>query len=543
VEPKSNKATGEEQSGRDHTNKNIESQSAYEQQNETENEADLDHYKGIYFNDKEEQEYYEGGAHFSHKELCMLLEKLYFNIPTERRGKQIYQDSEFLPSSQERSKLSSLESSQHKNNRSLKDNKQNINTKEIKNLTSKIKNLEKNSALYRKVIPQLQSKNIQQTNHQNNKFINLKLSSEKKINNTKVNLNNSKTINSVIGKTNITSTKQLHQIDGNNTLTGNRFFNKIIKNTLTTNNENSTQNILFKSRNTSNKQQESKVNFANNSQGQIKIGVNLNLNVNLNLTDLNKLQKAGKYSSSLKKLENERILSPMRKNIKTLEVDSKEPTENNLNNNLFSNSTHHLGLTSCNINFKTIHNSKSRNQNRVQAEKSEVGKHHTTTDNRTSGGYTSNTHDSLPNKFLSSTLKNENTNSLLNICKSSINNQGKAKKSLLANTQMTKLIGNNFTSSSMIYSGTGVTGTVLAEKKKNNILLSPKINKEESEMPVKPKIILDKKEIAINLSSQQREHNLSSKPSAEKNKTSFAFANAKKVLINCNNIFNLHKCR
>ena len=36
----------------------------------------MEEYKGIYYNDDKEQQYYEGGAHFKYKELYKILEEL-----------------------------------------------------------------------------------------------------------------------------------------------------------------------------------------------------------------------------------------------------------------------------------------------------------------------------------------------------------------------------------------------------------------------------------------------------------------------------------
>ena len=37
---------------------------------------DIENYKGIYFGDENEQQYYEGGAHFKYKDLYNILEEL-----------------------------------------------------------------------------------------------------------------------------------------------------------------------------------------------------------------------------------------------------------------------------------------------------------------------------------------------------------------------------------------------------------------------------------------------------------------------------------
>ena len=36
----------------------------------------MEEYKGIYYNDEEEQQFYEGGAHFKYNELYKILEEL-----------------------------------------------------------------------------------------------------------------------------------------------------------------------------------------------------------------------------------------------------------------------------------------------------------------------------------------------------------------------------------------------------------------------------------------------------------------------------------
>ena len=41
-----------------------------------ENENNMDNFKGIYYNDNNEQNYFENGAHFKYREMCGKLEKL-----------------------------------------------------------------------------------------------------------------------------------------------------------------------------------------------------------------------------------------------------------------------------------------------------------------------------------------------------------------------------------------------------------------------------------------------------------------------------------
>jgi len=53
-----------------------------------------ENYKGIYFDDNtNEQQYYEGGAHFSFKDICSKLEKLICVLSPDRKGKCLYEDA------------------------------------------------------------------------------------------------------------------------------------------------------------------------------------------------------------------------------------------------------------------------------------------------------------------------------------------------------------------------------------------------------------------------------------------------------------------
>ena len=49
----------------------------------------MDEYKGIYYNDDKEQQYYEGGAHFKYKELYKILEELSKKINYKKIPKTI----------------------------------------------------------------------------------------------------------------------------------------------------------------------------------------------------------------------------------------------------------------------------------------------------------------------------------------------------------------------------------------------------------------------------------------------------------------------
>ena len=49
----------------------------------------MEEYKGIYYNDDKEQQYYEGGAHFKYKELYKILEELSKKINSKKIPKTI----------------------------------------------------------------------------------------------------------------------------------------------------------------------------------------------------------------------------------------------------------------------------------------------------------------------------------------------------------------------------------------------------------------------------------------------------------------------
>jgi hypothetical protein len=57
-------------------------------------DPELDNYKGIYFNDENDQKFYEGGAHFRYRDLCHILEKIVVTLSPGRRGKNMYEDYE-----------------------------------------------------------------------------------------------------------------------------------------------------------------------------------------------------------------------------------------------------------------------------------------------------------------------------------------------------------------------------------------------------------------------------------------------------------------
>ena len=56
----------------------------------------MNEYKGIYYNDNTEQQYYEGGAHFKYNDLYKLLEELVKKINSKKIPKIIKQVSKFI---------------------------------------------------------------------------------------------------------------------------------------------------------------------------------------------------------------------------------------------------------------------------------------------------------------------------------------------------------------------------------------------------------------------------------------------------------------
>jgi len=74
-------------------NENSNSQILQESEEEENIGENHENYKGIYYDENaNEQEYYEGGAHFSYANLCSKLEKLICVLSPDRKGKSIYED-------------------------------------------------------------------------------------------------------------------------------------------------------------------------------------------------------------------------------------------------------------------------------------------------------------------------------------------------------------------------------------------------------------------------------------------------------------------
>ena len=53
----------------------------------------MEEYKGIYYNDDKEQQYYEGGAHFKYKELYKILEELAKKMNTHQASYSHYENA------------------------------------------------------------------------------------------------------------------------------------------------------------------------------------------------------------------------------------------------------------------------------------------------------------------------------------------------------------------------------------------------------------------------------------------------------------------
>ncbi len=61
---------------------------------ETVDNENMHEFKGIYFNDTQEQKYYEGGAHFKYTDLYNRLDKLLTTLTPERKGGSVSDDNE-----------------------------------------------------------------------------------------------------------------------------------------------------------------------------------------------------------------------------------------------------------------------------------------------------------------------------------------------------------------------------------------------------------------------------------------------------------------
>lgn len=47
---------------------------------------EINNFKGIFYNDEEEKQFYEAGAHFSYNFLFKALEKIYYELSPSRQG-------------------------------------------------------------------------------------------------------------------------------------------------------------------------------------------------------------------------------------------------------------------------------------------------------------------------------------------------------------------------------------------------------------------------------------------------------------------------
>ena len=54
------------------------------------NEIEYENYKGVYYDDTNEEKYYEGGAHFKYEEMCLILERVYAEVNSDRRRNKKY---------------------------------------------------------------------------------------------------------------------------------------------------------------------------------------------------------------------------------------------------------------------------------------------------------------------------------------------------------------------------------------------------------------------------------------------------------------------
>lgn len=61
---------------------------------ETVDNENMHEFKGIYFNDTQEQKYYEGGAHFKYTDLYNRLDKLLTILTPDRKGGSVSDDNE-----------------------------------------------------------------------------------------------------------------------------------------------------------------------------------------------------------------------------------------------------------------------------------------------------------------------------------------------------------------------------------------------------------------------------------------------------------------
>ena len=89
-----------------------------ESEDEIADNKNINDYKGVFYKEDTEQLYYEGGSHFSFKDICKRLEKLFWMLSLERRGPSLYSDQKPL----ENEKNGKIKNKIQKNNQEIKKN-------------------------------------------------------------------------------------------------------------------------------------------------------------------------------------------------------------------------------------------------------------------------------------------------------------------------------------------------------------------------------------------------------------------------------------
>jgi hypothetical protein len=194
-----------------------------EEPDEDSNDEDLNNFKGVFYNDDDsEQRYYDYGAHFPYELLCFKLEEIVKNLPMERRGKYIYEDSnnnnffgginifikeQFnrnnnmeMNSAHLRSHVGNLVHNVSKNKNLIKNNGQ----EKIDSATNKTKNtLNENDKYFISII-----NNVNKGNLESNPIQQTMINKSRNINYYKINNNNGMITQNLINtKNNITKTK------------------------------------------------------------------------------------------------------------------------------------------------------------------------------------------------------------------------------------------------------------------------------------------------------------------------------------------------
>lgn len=298
----------------------------------------MEDYKGIYYNDDEEQSYYEGGAHFKYSELYKILEELSKKLNSKK-----------IPKILKKVRLNFLISIFQNNNANNKTRnvKNNISQSKTNNDSNFTHNNDINIYLNKYIFNKKKTRN-----RNNNIFLPKKtfnLSSQKFDINKSINaINNTYLINNSKYTKNL-CLKSRNKIPSIFKARPNTILNKNKKNNI--NKENKKICYSKDIKNISNKLKNKKRNYSMIGYSNI-----ININLNHNLTDrenfMNKkeLNINNKSPTGLSyKSKNNNVLSGIYINLSNLDISSKKELNSDRNNKHNNNKNNYIRIISKNI--------------------------------------------------------------------------------------------------------------------------------------------------------------------------------------------------